>query len=167
MTSLFRIALLSMCLWLSSCGIYGFKGISIPSDISTYFVDDITRAIANCPVDLDVLFAEALRQKVREQSRLVLNDEEPDVAFLGSIAAYRTVPVAPKEGNTTSLNRLEITLKIEFINYINEEENWKKSYSAFQDYDSNADFTSIEENITDQIIDDITERIFNDAFTNW
>ncbi len=152
---------------LHSCGFYGFKGISIPSEIKTYYVEDFTRVDPECPVDLDNLFAEAVRQKVRDQSRLVNNDQEPDIAFLGSIMDYRIIPVAPQEGNTTSLNRLEIKVKIEFINYIDEEENWIKSYSAFQDYDSNADFTSLEQGITAAIIDDIAERIFNEAFTNW
>jgi len=135
--------------------------------MKTFYVEDFTRAAPECPVDLDVLFAEALRQKVRDQSRLIKDEAEPHIAFLGSITTYRIIPVAPEEGNTTSLNRLEISVKVEFINYLNEEENWTKSYNAFQDYDSNADFTALEEGLTTEIIDDIAERIFNEAFTNW
>lgn len=125
------------------------------------------RGIPNCPVDLDVESAEVLRRIIREQSKLNINTQEPDIAFLGTISAYNTIPVAPREGNTTSLNRLEIGITIEYINYQNEDDNWKKPYSAFQDYDSNADFGALEDDLTDAILDDIMERVFNDAFTNW
>jgi len=153
---------------LSNCGIfYDFKGISIDSSIKTYYVEDFVRGIADCPVDLDQRFAELLRQKVRDESRLINNETEPDIAFLGTVTSYRTVSVAPEEGSTTSLNRLEIGVRVEYINYLDEEKNWEKRYTAFEDYDSNTDFGAIEESITTNIIDDIVERIFNEAFTNW
>jgi len=168
MTSAFRYLLLfSLSLFLS-CGLfYDFKGISIDTNIKTFFVEDFTRVATDSPVDLDQLFAESLRQKVRDQTRLVKDELEPDIAFLGSVTAFRTSPVAPEEGNTTSLNRLEIAVRVEYINYLKEEDNWTKSYTAFQDYDSNADFSSLEEGLTNTIIEDIVERIFNEAFTNW
>jgi len=56
---------------------------------------------------------------------------------------------------------------VEYINYKDEEQNWKKSYSAFQDYDSNGDLSSIQDNLIAAIVEDIVERVFNDAFTNW
>jgi len=169
MISVFRIlTLIAVSFYLSSCGFfYDFKGISISSDIKTFYVEDFSRAAAACPIDLDQLFAESLRQKIRDQSRLTKNETEPDIAFTGSVSSYRTVSVAPEEGNTTSLNRLEIGVKVEYINYLKEEDNWKKSYSAFEDYDSNADFNDLEESLTADIVEDIVERIFNDAFTNW
>ncbi len=168
MTSVFRFILLLSLLLCSSCGFfYDFQGISIDSEIKTFLVDDFSRTATNSPVDLDQLFAESLRQKVRDQTRLIKNEVEPDITFLGSVTSFRTSPVAPSEGSTTSLNRLEIAVKIEYINYQDEEKNWKKSYSAFQDYDSNADFTSLQDGLTASIIEDIVERIFNDAFTNW
>ena len=162
------LLLLSTLVCVSSCGIfYDFKGISIDSKIKTFYVEDFVRGVPDCPVDLDQRFAELLRQKVRDESPLIRDENEPDIAFLGTVTSYRTVSVAPEEGATTSLNRLEINVRVELINYLDEEKNWKKSYNAFQDYDSNIDFGAIEETITADIIDDIVERIFNDAFTNW
>jgi len=163
----YRLWILGLSVIMASCGVYGLKGISIPNDVETYFVDDIVRGVPNLPVDLHIQFGESLRRKVREQSRLKLDEQEPDIVFLGTISAYRISPVAPREGNTTNLNRLEIGLKIEYINYINEDDNWTKSFSAFQDFDSNGDFSSLEDDLNEAIIDDIMERVFNDAFTNW
>lgn len=150
---------------LSSC--YSFKGVSIPPNINTYYVEDFNLLSADAPVDLNQEMCEALRMKVREESRLVNDNINPDIIFKGTVTAYRITYVAPEEGNTTSLNRMDITLKIEFINNLDESENWTKSYSDFEDYDSSGDFQSLQDGLIETITEDIMERIFNDAFANW
>lgn len=151
---------------LSSC-YFGFKGISIQSDVNTFYVQNFSSRSNNNAPDIEQLFAEALRQKVRDESKLTNNEEEPDVEFLGSVTETRISAVAPQEGNTTSLNRMEIFIEIEYVNNKYEDDSWKKTYSAFQDYDRNQDFNSIRDRMTDDIIENIIERVFNDAFTNW
>ncbi|NNE26479.1 MAG: hypothetical protein HKN09_06515 [Saprospiraceae bacterium] len=149
----------------SSC--YSFKGISIPADVNTYYVEDFTLASSDAPGDLNQVFAQGLRQKIREESRLTNNNIEPDIIFKGSITRYTVLSVAPEEGSTTSLNRLEIGVRIEYENSLNEDESWTKNYSDFEDYDSSQDLQSLRDDLIDEIIEDIMERIFNDAFANW
>jgi len=147
---------------------YGFKGISIPPDINTFYVEDFTLAgNVSPPADLSQIFAEALRKKVREESRLVNDESTPDIIFEGSIVQYRISSVAPEEGTTTSLNRLEIAISINYINEVNPDDSWKKRYSDFEDFDATADFQNLKDGLIDVIVEDIMERIFNDTFTNW
>lgn len=146
---------------------YNFKGISIPPDIKTYYVENFTLVDAGAPIDININFTEALRRKIREESRLVNNNETPDLSFSGSISNYAIKYVAPEEDNTTSLNRLEISVKVSLDNTKDEEASWSKTYSDFEDFDSNADFQSLQDGLIDEIIEDIVERIFNDSFTNW
>ena len=56
---------------LSSCGIYGFKGISIPAEINTYLVEDFNFTDVQCETGIEQDFSEALRRKIRDESRLV------------------------------------------------------------------------------------------------
>lgn len=156
--------LLSFCL-LTGC--YGFKGISIETDVKTFIVEDFNSSGTENAPDIDQLFSEGLRRKIRNESKLVKAETDPDIIFNGTVLNSKTTSVAPKEGNTTSLNRFEIFVSIEYINIKHEDESWEKRYSAFQDYDRNDDFNSIQDALTDNIIEDIVERIFNDAFTNW
>lgn len=165
MTSIFRCVIFLCFLILQGC--YSFKGISIPNDINTYYVEDFNVSAPNVPADLNQIFAEALRKKVREESKLVYNDSEPDVIFEGTITKYANFAVAPEEGNTTSLNRLEISVSITYVNEINTDDTWTKRYTDFEDYDSTIDLQSIETELIETIVEDIMERIFNDAFTNW
>lgn len=165
--SKYYLLLITISITLGSCGIYGFKGISIPAEIDTFLVENFTFSDPQCEAGIEQEFAEALRQKIRDASRLTNNETEPDIIFEGRINACKTSFVAPQEGSTTSLNRFEISLKVTYTNNLDEKANWNKSYSAFQDYDSNEDFLSLKDGLTEAIIDDISERIFNEAFTSW
>lgn len=156
---------LLMCI--STSCLYNFKGISIPPDIKTFYVETFSIPAEEAPGDLNQLFTEEFRRKIREETRLVNNNENPDIVFSGSIVKYEIDYVAPDPDNTTSLNRLEISVKINYVNENNEEDNYSKSYSDFEDFDSNTNFRDIQEELNETIIDDILERVFNDAFTGW
>jgi len=139
-------ALLATILLVSvlSCGkFYDFKGISIPAEVNTFVVEPFIFLDAQCQAGMEVTVSEKLRAVIRNQSRLVNNEEDPDVSFSGQVASCKTTYVAPTEGSTTSLNRFEISLKVEFQNNRDEEDKWSKNYSAFQDFDSNGDFKSL------------------------
>ena len=122
---------------------------------------------ADAPIDINQLFTEQLREKIREESRLVNDNNTPDIEFSGSVINYNIRYVAPDENNTTSLNRLEIGVRVNYSSNIDPEDNWSKNYTDFEDFDSNADFQSLQDNLIALIIEDIVERIFNDSFTNW
>lgn len=165
MTLKFNTLILLTTLLFISC--YNFKGITIPNEMKTYKVENFTLANANAPIDLDQEFTESLRRKIREESKLLNTTGESDVTYSGQITMYKVSFVAPTGENTTSLNRLEIGIKVEFTNSLNEDESWSKSYQDFEDFDATADFQSLEEGLIDDIIEDMVERIFNDSFTNW
>ena len=165
MTSIFKYFIYCTCILF--CGCYGFKGITIPPDINTFYVEDFTLTKSSAPAEITQIFAEALRRKIREESRLVNDDNNPDIIFEGNIVDFRITSIAPEEGTTTSLNRLEIVVSISYSNEKNEEDNWTKRYSDFEDYDSTEDFQNLQDDLIDVIVEDIMERIFNDTFTNW
>ncbi len=148
-------------------GCYNFRGITIAPEIKTYYVEDFSATVLDLPGDLNYLFAEELRRKVREESKLVYSETDPHIVFSGALTKYNISAIAPDGNSTTSLNRLDIGIKVTYVNELNEEDTWTKSYSDFEDFDSNANFQEIEEGLYDVIIEDILERVFNDAFTDW
>ena len=163
-----QLLLILVTILLSGCGgFYDFKGVSISAELKSFQVEDFTLSDLQCEAGVEQTFAEALRRQVRDESRLVNNSSDPDITFLGQLTRCSTSYIAPTEDNTTSLNRFELTLSVEYINNHEEEENWQRNYTAFQDYDSNADFQSLKDDLVDLIVVDIVERVFNDTFTNW
>ncbi len=148
-------------------GCYSFRGISIDPTVSTYYVEPFTDNSLNSPPALSTRLQEDLKEKIRTESRLVYNEEDPDIEFKGIVVRYQVTSEAPQPGETTALNRLTITTAIEYINNTNEEKGWKKNFSFFQDFPSSTDLASIEEDAITNISAQIMEDIFNAAFTDW
>ena len=75
--------------------------------------------------------------------------------------------VAPKAGEEASFNRLEVSVSIEYIYTLDEEQNWKKTFSFFEDYGIDENLLDIQEGLLESITEQLIEDIFNKAFTNW
>ena len=115
-----RSALLLCTCLLSFSACYSLKGISIDPDVRTFFVQNFENIASNAPPTLALDFTEKLKDKIRAESRLVLNNEAPDVEFTGRITSFVVVPVAPKPGEVVSLNQLKITVAVKYVNNKNE-----------------------------------------------
>ncbi|MFZ1702988.1 MAG: LPS assembly lipoprotein LptE [Saprospiraceae bacterium] len=151
----------------SACSI-SLKGVTIPPDVQTFFVEDFRLSALEAPADLNQRFGEALRNKVRNESRLTLKEIEPDMVFSGNIRSFRITPEAVTAGATAALNKLEISIEIELVYPNKPNEGWKsKPYTFFRNFDATQDFQNIQDNLIREIFDLFTEQIFNDAFSQW
>jgi hypothetical protein len=146
---------------------YSFRGISIPPNVSTYYIPVFDIRAENAPPTIGQRFSEALKDKVRNESRLQWNDLNPDIEFTGSVAAFRVSPQAPRPGETVSFNRLEIAVQIQFVNHLDEKKNWKQTFTFFNDFETNLNLLDIQDQLIDNIFQQLTEDIFNKAFTDW
>ena len=160
-----RIFLIISIFCFSSC--ISFRGITIPTGVDSFYVEIPVVNELNAPPELAQVFMETLRQKVREQSRLVWDENEPHVGFTPIIKKYTVTSVAPQEGDLVAFNRLDVTVSIEYEDTTDEENNYSKSFSAFQDFNATENFQDLEEGLIEMIFEDITERIFNDTFSDW
>lgn len=159
------ISALAAVIFLQSC--YSFKGIAIPPDVNSYVVENFQNSAPQAPGDINQRFSEALRSKIRNESRLVYNEQNPDIEFSGSITGFRLNPEAPQAGNTVALNKLEITVTVNFVNKKDESKSWKKPFSFFRTFESDKDFISIQDQLITEIFKQLMENIFNEAFTGW
>lgn len=147
---------------------FSFKGISIPEDVNTYFVDNFQNSALGAPGDINQRFAEALRTKIRNESKLKYNEQNPDIEFSGTIVRFALSPEAPQAGNTVALNKLEIAVTVDYTYHKDETKNWKaKQFTFFRTFESDKDFISIQDRLIDEIFKQLMENIFNEAFTGW
>jgi hypothetical protein len=161
--------ILSVCLLGTFSGCYSFKGISIDPAVRTFSVQIFENQALNAPVTLGIEFTEKLKDKVRSETRLLLNTQKADVEFSGVFEDFRVVPVAPKPGETVAFNRLEIRVKVNFINNNEPEKGWKdpKSFSFFQEFASDKELLVVQNQLITDISKQLLEDIFNAAFNNW
>lgn len=154
-------------LFVAMVGCYSFKGISIPPDVNTFYVDlfeDQSQAsIPTLPRD----FTEQLKDKIRRETRLVYNDDEPDIEFRGAIVGFVVQAEAPKANQQIGFNKLTVTVRVEFINHKNEKANWKQQFSYDEFFDPAQNLLDVQDQLLATINKDLIDQIFNRAFTNW
>ena len=60
-----------------------------------------------------------------------------------------------------------MTVKVKFVNTIEEDQSFETSFSRFEDFETSRDLSSVEEELLRSINDQLTQDIFNKAVTNW
>jgi len=131
----------------SSCGVYSLTGTTITAEtlsIQTFYND-----ANNGPANLAVTFTDNLRDYYQQNTSLSQVTNEGELQIEGSVTGYRLTPVAPsaaindKTNDQANLTRLTITIKVNFINLDDEEQNFTgKSFSFFRDFDNDLGLTA-------------------------
>jgi len=146
---------------------YSASGANISPDIKSVSVQYFPNRATLVNPQLSQLFTEALRSKMRSQTSLVVKNDGGDVNFEGEITSYDTRPMAITSDESPAKTRLTITIRVKYTNDIDPTQNFEQSFSRFDDYDSNKNFSSVESTLVTGILDLLTEDIFNKAFVNW
>ncbi len=143
------------------------SGASIPDDISSFSVQYFdNRAPLINPV-LSQNFTEGLKDRITNESRLNLVNGTGDVDFSGEITGYSVRPMAIQADAVSAETRLTMTIKVRYKNYKDPKQNWESSFSSFRDFDSSLNINAIENDLTTEMIEEVTENIFNKAFADW
>jgi len=164
-----RAAVLSAPVLLAGflCGCYSFKGISIDPNIKTVNVAYFDNKADIVNPNLSPSFTEGLRNKIMNETSLVLTNQAGDISFSGFVSGYVISPIAPTAGETSALSRLEVTVKVDFTNQQDPARDWSNSFKYYADYSSTANFSAIEGQLTTEISEQIIDMVFTRAFVNW
>jgi hypothetical protein len=152
----------------SGCSIrYTLKGSSIPEDIKTASVQYFDNRAPLINPTLSQNFTEKLKDRITSESRLILRNGTGDVDFSGEIVEYSVRPMAIKADALSAETRLTVGVKVRYRNFKNPKDNWESTFSAYEDFESTRNINEVEEVLVNQIIDKLTENIFNRAFAEW
>ncbi len=162
------VAILLSFSFLQSCGVYSFTGASISPDVKTVQVSDFPNYAELVNPGLEQAFTIGLQDLFLNQTNLSLVNGNGDLQFEGEISEYRVTPSANTANSTAAQNRLTIAVKVRFYNNKDEEQNFEKTFSHYEDFDANKDLSGTFEDVIVQVIlERIFENIFNDAVANW
>ncbi len=152
---------------LAACGIYKFNDTSIAPDVHTISVYTIENRAMKVNPTLSNTLTVALQDQYRRLTKLEMLEEGGDLEVSGFITSYEVTPTAVTSQEIAAQNRLTVTVKITFRNNKHEEEDFEKSFAAYQDYDSNLSLDSVEAQLVDEIVEILVEDIFNATVANW
>ncbi|MFW6371239.1 MAG: LptE family protein [Bacteroidota bacterium] len=159
---------LPLLLCIQGCAIQvTFDGASIPENINTASVQLFENRAAYVNPVLSQTFTEGLKDRIINGSRLTLADGTGDVDFSGEITGYDTEPLAIQADAVSAETRLTVRINVRYENFKDPEESWDSSFSAYRDFPSEQNITAIEGELVDEIVEELTENIFNKAFADW
>jgi hypothetical protein len=156
---------------LISCKIkYSFTGVNISTNVKTFSVYYFPNRAKLVNPNLSQQFTQGpdgIENKIIRQTSLNQVKENGDLEFSGQITDYEVRPVNIQEKDLAAQNRLTVTVKVKFVNNKNHEEDWEKTFTAYEDFDSNNSLSDVEDQLNTEIIKKLVEDIFNASVANW
>ncbi|MFV0520841.1 MAG: LPS assembly lipoprotein LptE [Mangrovibacterium sp.] len=146
---------------------YSFTGSSLDPSIKTFTVYYMQNRAQLINPNLSQQLTDGLIDKITRQTSLEMMENNGDLEYEGVISDYKVTPVNISEGDNAAQNRLTVTVQIKYTNNKNHDADWEKSFSAYTDYDSNQMLTDVEDTLAEEIIEQLTEDIFNASIADW
>ena len=146
---------------------YSFTGADIPANATNFSVKMFKTATPMAAANYDIRITEALKDLMLAQTRLDLVEKRGDLQFEGVITRYESSNAAVSGEEFTTVNRLTITIQVKYVNTLEREKSFDKTFSRFADYSSTQDFSSVEDELIRDINAQITQDIFDASLGAW
>lgn len=151
----------------SNCHVsYSLHDVSIPDSIKTVKVNFIENKARYVNPRLSPALTDKLRQKIVGQTRLTqTNADNADWEISGYISEY-SVSTSGISQQQASINRLNVSVHITlFKRKGNDQKEFDVSHPF--DFPGNLTLQAAESQLSDQVIRDMTDEIFNHVFSDW
>ncbi len=153
---------------INSCKIsYSFTGASIAPTVKTFTVNYFPNRAKLVNPNLSQQFTDGLQEKLTRQTSLNQIQDNGDLEFSGQITGYDVRPMNIQRGDVAAQNRLTVEVKVKYTNNKDHSQDWEKTFSAYEDFDSTSSLTDVEDGLVTEIIKKLTEDIFNASIANW
>ena len=150
-----------------SCKVYSFTGANIPTDIHNFSVELLQNRANNGPASLPQVMTDKIKAKFQAEANLKQVTNDGDLQLKGAITGYTFTSDAPVAGATSGLNKLTITLQIDFVNTKNDKDKWSETFSRYAQYSSSTNITSVEDQLVNDIGNQLMDDIFQKALVKW
>ena len=163
------VMLLVTMLSLYACQIsLTFNGASIDyTKVQSISIADFNNVAELIHPPLAMEFSERLRDKYARQTRLKILKIAGTMHLEGEITAYTLTPMAIGQDAFSAETKLTLTINVRFVNNANQEEDFEKQYTAFRTFDSNLMLNDVQDELLKTMIDEITDKIYNDTVARW
>jgi len=150
-----------------SCGVYTFRDVSVDySKIKTVKVGFIDNKARYINPQLSPRLTDNLKQKINSYTKLTLvTSDDANYLITGYINRY-DVSTSAISNNEAAGNRLTVGASITFINTV---DNKTDNFTVSRDFDFSASLSlqQAESQLSADIVNQLTDQIFNHIFSNW
>ena len=164
--------LLAFSCWLlavSACSVsYKFNGASID------YTKTKTIQIADFPIrssyvwsPMGPLFNNELKDTYSRSTRLSQVRRNGDLKIEGEITQYSQRNKSVSSEGYSAQTELTMTVNVRFTNNTNHAQDFEKSFSSSQSYETTQSLQAVQEELVTQMVKDICDQIFNATVANW
>lgn len=163
------IICIAAVLLLTACSVsYKFNGASID------YAKTKTIQIADFPIRSSYVwgpmapkFNNELRDNFSAHTRLIQVKRNGDLKIEGEITQYQQRNKSVSAEGYSSQTELSMTVNVRFTNNINHAEDFERTFTATQSYETTRTLNEVQEELVTQMCKDICDQIFNATVANW
>ena len=153
-----------------ACKVYSFKDVSIPPEVKTINIGFIENKARYVDPQLSPQLTDKFKLKISSQTKLSQVQGDADYNVTAYIAQY-DVSTAGVSNQTASINRLTVTVHLALKNRLSDQKlgtpDFETDITRVFDFPATSNLTDAEATLTPQIIQQMTDDMFNRLFSNW
>ena len=154
---------------LTACTIsYKFNGASIDyTKTKTIQISQFPIRSAYVWAPMQAIFNNELTDVYARQTKLTQVNRNGDLQLSGEIVEYSQFNKAVSADGYSAQTQLKMTVNIRFVNNTDHTQDFERQFTATTQYDSNQQLANVQEDLVSEMVDDLTDQIFNATVANW
>jgi hypothetical protein len=113
------------------------------------------------------MFNNALKDIYANHTRLSQVKRNGDLKVEGEITQYSQRNKSVSSEGYSAQTELSMTVNVRFTNTVNQNESFERQFTATQTYETTQSLASVQEELVQAMVKDLTEQIFNATVANW
>ena len=164
-----KFMLAVLVLMLASCTVsYKFNGASIDySKTKTIEIADFPIRSSYVWAPMGSIFNNELKDIFANHTRLIQVRRNGNMKIEGEITQYSQRNKAVTSEGTSAQAELSMTVNVRFTNNANHNEDFERQFTATASFETSQSFTSVQEDLVNQMVEDLVDQIFNATVANW
>ncbi len=164
-----QIVIFGTLLPLLACSVsYKFNGASIDyTKTKTIQISDFPIRSSYVWGPMGPMFNNSLKDKFANHTRLIQVKRNGDLKIEGEITQYSQRNKSVSSDGHAAQTELSMTVNVRFTNNANHAEDFEQQFTATSSYENTQSLNSVQEQLVTQMVDDITDQIFNATVANW
>lgn len=165
----YLLALIPALFIMSACTVsYSFTGSSLDyTKVKTISIANFPNRASLVYPALAPTFTEQLKETFSSKTSLNQVPKNGDLQISGEITGYSLSPSAINSSGSSTMTRLTVVVKVNFVNRSNASENFERSFSTYQEFSNTQTINQVQEELCETIIEELIDQIFNATVANW
>jgi len=113
------------------------------------------------------IFNNELKDIFANHTRLIQVKRNGDMKIEGEITRYEQRNKSVSSDGHSAQTELSMTVNVRFTNNANHSEDFERQFTATSSYENTQSLNSVQEELVTQMVEEITDQIFNATVANW